>query len=232
MKKIFDLRILVEIATVFAVMLSVKWVADLLEITGAGSIGIWSGIITATLLMRRREATWRELGLKLPEGLRDWAKTIGWTVAAVVTVAVLMGFILAPIVDKLGLETPADAADRFAFFLGNPALFIGYLVSVVWFGAALGEELLMRGFLLNRLADLFGQGRIGWSAALIVHAVIFGAMHAYQGLPGMVTTGIVALIFGGIYLISNRRLLPVILAHGIINTVSLTAYYLSDGAIT
>lgn len=32
--------------------------------------------------------------------------------------------------------------------------------------------------------------------ALVVHAVIFGSLHAYQGLPGMIGTGVVALIFG------------------------------------
>jgi len=41
-----------------------------------------------------------------------------------------------------------------------------------------------------------------------------------------------ALIFGIIYFVGKRRLLPVVLGHGLINTISLTAYYVSDGAIT
>ena len=46
---------------------------------------------------------------------------------------------------------------------------------MVWFGAALGEELLMRGFVLNRLADLFGHGTLDWALAKVVHAIIFGS---------------------------------------------------------
>ncbi len=42
----------------------------------------------------------------------------------------------------------------------------------------------------------------------------------------------VVLIFAVIYLLGKRRLLPVIIGHGIINTISLTAYYLSDGKMT
>ena len=226
------MRIIAEIAFVFAVMLSVKWIADSMELIGAGSIGMWSGIIVATLLMKRRGATWRGLGLKLPKGWREWALTFGLDIATVITVIAFFAFVLPLITAPFGLETPPDASDRFAFFLGKPLLFLSYLVGVVWFGAAFGEELLMRGFLLNRLADLFGKSTIGWSVALVVHAVIFGSLHAYQGMPGMIGTGVVALIFGVIYLVSNRRLVPVILAHGIINTIFLTAYYLSDGAIT
>jgi len=111
-------------------------------------------------------------------------------------------------------------------------LFVAYLVGVVWVGAAMGEELLMRGFVLNRLADLFGQGRLGWVLAMVVHAIFFGLLHIYQGVPGMVGTGVVALIFGSIYLLGKRQLMPVIIGHGLINTISLTAYYLSDGKIS
>ena len=72
----------------------------------------------------------------------------------------------------------------------------------------------------------------GWTAALITHAIIFGSMHVYQGLAGMIGTGIIGFIIGLYYLAGGRRLFPVIIAHGIINTIGLTAYYLSDGAIT
>ena len=56
----------------------------------------------------------------------------------------------------------------------------------------------MRGFVLNRLADMFGRGKAGWAVAMLVHAAIFGFLHAYQGLPGIIGTGVVALIFAAI----------------------------------
>ena len=57
-------------------------------------------------------------------------------------------------------------------------------------------------------------------------------LHIYQGVPGMVGAGVVAIIFGSIYLLGKRKLAPVIIGHGLINTISLTAYYLSDGKMT
>ena len=76
--------------------------------------------------------------------------------------------------------------------------------------------LLFHGYILNRLADLFGTSKIGWSLALFFHAILFGWLHAYQGLPGIIGTAVVALIFGVIYLLAKRRLFPGILAHGLL----------------
>ena len=232
MIKSFNLKIVAEIAIVFAVMLSIKEIADNMAITGAGSIAMWCGIVVATIFLKRRGTGWRSLGLMMPTGVREWGVTLGLALLTVVSVIVFMAFILAPVSAYFGWVAPPEAPDRFVFLLGKPYLFFAYLVGVVWFGAALGEELLMRGFVLNRLADLFGQGRLGWTLAMLIHAIFFGLLHIYQGVPGMVGTGVVALIFAGIYLIGKRRLLPVIIGHGMINTISLTAYYLSDGKIT
>ena len=225
-------KIAAEIICVIATVLSVKWLADQLELLGAGSIAMWSGIVVATLFMRRNGTGWREQGWGLPRGRRQWASAMAFAVLSVVAVIVFMVFVLDPITTRLGLETPADAPDRWTFFLGRPLVFLTYLVVVVWIGAALGEELLMRGFVLNRLADMFGRNKAGWALAILVHAVIFGSLHAYQGLPGMIGTGVVALIFAFVYLLAKRRLFPLVLGHGLINTISLTAYYLSDGTIT
>ena len=193
---------------------------------------MWCGIFTATVFMKRRGARWSGLGLVLPAGLREWAITLGLALLAIVSVILFMAFVLDPVADYFGWLTPPEAPDRFAFLLGKPYLFFAYLVVVVWVGAALGEELLMRGFLLNRLADLLGHSTMGWSLAMLIHAITFGLLHIYQGVPGMVGTGVVALIFGSIYLLGKRRLLPVIIGHGVINTISLSAYYLSDGKLT
>lgn len=220
-----------EITVVLAIMLIVKSVADHFKITGAGSIAIWCAIFIATLFMKRRKATWRNLGLLLPKGKREWLTNIGLAFLTVIIVFLLMGLVLDPILSYFGLEKPTDVADRFQFFLGKPMLFIIYLVTVVWIGAALGEELLMRGFFLNRLTDVFGKNRMGWITAMIIHATIFGMLHIYQGVAGIITTTFIALIFGSIYLIAKKRLFPVILAHLIINTISLTAFFLTGGVV-
>jgi len=224
----FNIKIIIEIISVLAVMLSVKWVADYFQITGAGSIGVWSGILMATLFMKQRKFRWYDVGLRLPKGKREWIVNLLLTLLVVVAVLLTIVLVLYPVLTKFGFEEPSTTADRFTFFLGKPLIFIGYLVGVIWFGAALGEELLMRGFLLNRLTDLFGKTNFGYFVALTVHAIIFGMLHSYQGIVGIITTTVIAIIFGLFYFATKRRLFPLILAHGIIDTISLTAFYLSN----
>ncbi len=225
------MRIVVELLLVFAVMLGVKWGADEVGLLGAGSLAMWCGVLVATFLIRRRGASWRGLGLSWPKGTKAWGATAGWALVAIASVFAAMALIIEPVTGALGLETPASAADRFQVLMGHPGRFFAYLIVVVWLGAALGEELQMRGFVLNRLADLFGRGKVGWSAALATHAVIFGALHAYQGLHGVIATGVIGAILALVYLASGRRLLPVVIGHGVINTIILTALYLSGGVV-
>ena len=225
------LLVVIEIVAVLAIVMVTKWLADYFEILGAGSIAMWVGIVVAILFMKRRGGNLLSLGLRLPKGRREWIFNLVLSLVGVIVVISFMVFVLDPIMTKLGLETPPESHDRFAFFLGKPILFFSYIILVVWIGAALGEELLFRGFILNRLSDLFGTSKFGWFLALFLHAILFGILHIYQGLPGIIGAAVVALIFGVIYLRAKRRLFPVILAHGILNTISLSAYYLSDGAI-
>jgi len=229
--KSFDIKILFEIIITLITMLGVKWISDYFEINGAGGIGIWSGILIATFFMKQRKVKWSDLGLTFPNGKREWLINIGLAFLTVVIVFLLMGLVLDPILSHFGLEKPTNAADRFQFFLGKPFVFIAYLITVVWVGAALGEELLMRGYLLNRLSDFIGSSKPAWIISLIIHSIIFGMLHIYQGLAGVITTTFIAIIFGAIYLIAKKRLFPVILAHLLINTITLTAFYLTDGVV-
>ena len=224
-KKSF-IKILLEIAIVF----SIKHLADYFNVIGAGSIAIWCGIIVSTIFMKQKKLNWKEFGPKIPKGTKNWLINILIALGTVILVLSIMG--LKPILESFGLTNPASVADRFAFFMGKPLVFIGYLITVVWFGAALGEELLFRGYLLNRLVDCTGNNKLGITIALIIHAVIFGMLHIYQGLAGVIATGCIALIFGSVYFIIKRKLFPIIIAHGIINSLSLIGLYLNDGVIS
>ena len=231
-KKSFNIKILVEIAIVFLTILSIKHLADYFEVIGAGSIAIWCGIIVSTIFMKQNKMKWKGFGLKVPKGIKNWMINILMALGTVILVFLIMGLIVKPILESFGLTNPAGVADRFSFFMGKPLVFIGYLITVVWFGAALGEELLFRGYLLNRLVVCIGNNKLAIIIALIIHAVIFGMLHIYQGLAGVIATGCIALIFGSVYFVINRKLFPIIIAHGIINSVSLIGLYLNDGIIS
>ena len=115
-KKALDILTLAEIALVLFILVTVKWAADALKITGAGSIAMWSGIIVATLFMKKRGIKWRQLGMRFPKNKREWVTDIMLAFLSVILVIVFMALILDPLVNYLGLENPPESHDRFAFF--------------------------------------------------------------------------------------------------------------------
>lgn len=105
----------------------------------------------------------------------------------------------------------------------------GYLLmlTVAWTSAAFGEELLFRGFALDRLHVALGGGRGAAALAVALQALLFGLGHAYQGLGGVVLTGVIGLGLGAIVRAARGNLWIAILAHGLIDTLGLTALFLA-----
>lgn len=225
-------RIIFETVLVLGAMLLVKDVLDRFNTIGAGSIAMWSGIFIATYFMRKQDISWKDRGLTLPTSKKQWLSSLGVALITSVIVLTMMAAIVPLVSSLLGFTIPESSTDRFEFLIGNALLFIAYLIVVIWLGAAVGEELLMRGFLLNNLLSLFGQGRSRSVLAVLLHSAIFGMLHISQGVPGIIATGIVGAIFATIYLFNNQKLFPLIIAHGIVNSIGLTAYFISDGKIT
>ena len=123
-------------------MLAVKDLADRINLIGAGSLAMWCGIVVATFFMKKENKSWKEMGLGLPVGWKNWLKSVGISLGLVICVILFMALLLPMITRFLGVEIPESSTDRFEFFLGQPFLFIGYLIVVIWLGAV-GEELLM-----------------------------------------------------------------------------------------
>jgi membrane protease YdiL (CAAX protease family) len=81
-----------------------------------------------------------------------------------------------------------------------------------WFAAVslcagVGEELMFRGFGF-RFLNSFGLAGIGLVAA---GAVAFGLAHSYQGLGGVLLTGIIGLLLGIVYSATGSLIWPMIL---------------------
>ncbi|MCL2781761.1 MAG: CPBP family intramembrane metalloprotease, partial [Actinomycetia bacterium] len=86
------------------------------------------------------------------------------------------------------------------------------------------EEIVMIGFMLTRLRQL------RWHPALAVgaSAVVRGSYHLYQGMGGFVGNLVMGLIFGW-WFQRTRRVLPLVIAHSVIDAVSFIGYvYLHD----
>lgn len=220
---------LIELAIIIAVFFAVREFARSYNLIGSGSMGILAAVLVGTLLMKRRGRTWHELGLRLPKSPLGWLASLALTALAMALVFLGIQTLVVPIISAL-IENPdfGGGRENFAFFFNKPLVFAAYMILVVWIGAALGEELFARGLLMNHIAEAMGFSKLGWIVALFGQAIFFGFARAYQGVAGMIITGSVGFFFGIVYLLGLRSLLPVIIAHGLVNTISLTQLYLSQ----
>jgi membrane protease YdiL (CAAX protease family) len=140
--------------------------------------------------------------------------TIMWTLLKVA--------LLIPVLERLTGQR--QDLGQFDELQGNLPLLLA-LLGISWTLAAVGEETAYRGYLLTRLTDVLGSGRVGLAAAVLGSSLLFALAHTEQGLVGMALTFVDALLFAGLRLWFGSLWAPV-LAHGMNNTLGLVAYYL------
>jgi len=170
-----------------------------------------------------RRVGWRGVGLTKP---RSWGRAVALGVGTGVFLQVLSEFVTEPAITYLTHQV-ADMSE-FEPLVGNLKLAALYFV-LVWTWAAFGEELTYRGYVLNRAADLGGRTRTAWVVGLLLVVGLFGFGHSYQGIAGMLDTGIHGLLFGVLYLAVGRNLWAPIIAHGVCDTVGIVMIYFGAG---
>jgi membrane protease YdiL (CAAX protease family) len=184
-----------------------------------GALAIVAGVLLASWRLRARAESWRAVGLRRPVAWR-------WTLLAVIViyfaVVAAVTAIVRPLANALGW--PELDLSAFGGLPGEP-LKLAVILLIVWTTAAVGEELLFRGFLLTRIEQLLGSGRVASAGAVALQAAIFGFGHFYLGTRGVATAVFVGLIYGGWYVLRGRELVPLILAHGLTDTISMLAIY-------
>jgi len=90
----------------------------------------------------------------------------------------------------------------------------------MWLLAAFGEELVYRGYLMNRVAGLGQNTRGAWRPSLILIRALFGWRHEGQKLTGVLQEGFAGMLLGLVYLGCGRTLAVPIIAHGMANTLA------------
>lgn len=168
---------------------------------------------------------WLETRSTAAAGLRrcSVAATIGWTLGLLLIVVAVLDPLLEPAINWL-TGTPTDYS-AYGALKGNRDAALA-LIGGAWLSAALGEELVFRAFLLHQLAALWGRSRLAMPASVILGGAVFGLMHAAQGVSGVLLTGCVGMVFSYAYFRSNRNLLAMVLAHGLIDTWGVGTLYL------
>jgi uncharacterized protein len=172
------------------------------------------------VLLRLRRQPWSAIGLSLPARL---PRAIAIGAAAGVAMELLALLVTTPWISAF-FGTEPDYSDL-EFVKGN----LKYLLIVLalsWTFAAFGEEICFRGFLMQRLARLFGDSRAAGITSLLLASVLFGWVHSEQGVSGAVQEGLSGLLLGVLFLTTARNLAVPIVAHGVSNTVAFVLIYL------
>lgn len=169
-------------------------------------------------LQRRR---WPDFGFLRP---KSWVRTIACGLVGTVFLHILISFILSPLVTTL-TKKPVNAS-QFDLLRGNlSALLIGLVV--VWTLAAFGEEMVFRGYIMHTLSRPFKHKSLGWVFAVFLTSILFGLGHSYQGITGVILTGVVGVLYASAFFICSRNLWVPILIHGFYDTSAFLIIYFS-----
>jgi membrane protease YdiL (CAAX protease family) len=164
---------------------------------------------------------WKKMGLRRPA---SWPQVFLAGTGSAVAGALLSEKVISPLLLHLTGETQPRVVAP-ASLRGNLFYFLILLMGI-WLLAALGEELVYRGYVLNRLADLFGHGKVGWGIGLIASSLMFGLGHGIGNRAFIIGSFLVGLLEGGLYLACRRNLWPSIIFHGIWDTIFLILFFL------
>lgn len=186
-------------------------------------------LVTIWLCLRARGQGWEHLGLSLRFG--GWGAVLkAVLLSLVVVVAALAAFVVGGMLVS-GVEAAPQAADMsgYAYLQGNlPMLLVA--LAAVWVVSSFGEEVVYRGFLMTRIAEMGGRTKPAWGAALAVSAAVFGLAHFGWGIVGVVQTTFMGLALGAAYLLVKRSLWVLVLAHAYVDTLLLAQLYLGPAA--
>jgi membrane protease YdiL (CAAX protease family) len=172
-------------------------------------------VLLGWISLRLRGLRWRAVGLTR---FRSWKTTVAMGVALGTVLETFQLLVTQPILAKLVGRQPD--LDLFRAVTGNIKTTLLF-IALSWTLAALGEELVWRGYLMNRVADVFDPTPAGWIGSLVTVSIAFGLAHGYQGLTGWIEEGLAGLALGVMYLRTGRNLAVPIVAHGVCDTIDM-----------
>ena len=166
------------------------------------------------LLSANGKSAVRRIGLDFVRPWRDLA--VGAGLAAAIGIP---GLGLYAVARTLGLAVEVQASALNAAWWTVPVLLLAALQN------ALLEEVIVVGYLMERLREL------RWSAPAIVitSALVRGSYHLYQGWGAFVGNAIMGLLFAEYYR-RRRRVMPLVMAHTIMDMVVFVGYALIPAA--
>ena len=211
-KKENVLWIILEIFSVIIIMGGI-YLSGL--ITGRAEIGLLSiaaGWSLIWIMLRMQKKNWKEFGFTQPD---HWGKTILAVMIWLVFFQIIIGWILKPWIIRL-TGRPLDISE-FEILRGNFRALLRGLV-IVWTIAAFGEEMVFRGYFLNRINNIFSLKKAGLIFAVLGSSLFFGFGHIYQGISGLILASAAGIIYSLAFIFSGKNLWVPILVHGFYDT--------------
>lgn len=179
---------------------------------------IWAGL-------KLRGGGWKDLGLSFSykgfvPGIRIFLLSL------LVFVLAISGFVVGSVImaNITGIPNAAADLNGYDYLRGNIGMLFLSLAGVL-FISSFGEEVIYRGFLVTRIAELDFTSKRGTIIAVIVSSVAFGLVHYAWGVVGIVQTGFMGLALGFCYVLMKRRLIITILAHAYMDTILMVQMY-------
>ena len=166
-------------------------------------------------LLRRSGESLGTLGVDARQPGKDTRR--GAALAALVGLTGLAWYLIAY---RAGINLSVSAQGLPDEWWRTPVLVLGALENAVV------EEVVVLGFVLHRLRQMGW----GWTAAIWTSALIRGSYHLYQGFGGFVGNVVMGLLFGWMF---KRwgRVMPMIIAHALIDSVAFIGYALLEGRV-
>lgn len=184
-----------------------------------GVVSVIAGAAVALWLTRRRHRPLSDLGFRRPA---RWRTVPLWVLGIIVVYLVVQN--LVPALLQNFFELSAPDMSRYESLRGNLVAAIA-LALILPLTASIPEEIIYRGFLIERLACLAGDGRKSWIVAVLVQALLFGLVHFQWGPGGILMTLIMGLVWGFAYLLCGRNLWVVIIAHSSLHLAFVAQLY-------
>ncbi len=192
------------------------WVANI-----AMLLVVWFGI-------KLRGESFKDLGLTFKSVTIKQAFNI-FLLSLLVLVIALAGFILGSIIMANITGIPEGSADMssYDYLKDNVGMLILTLVGV-YIVSSFGEEVIYRGFLINRISQIGMNTKKAQWIAVILSSLIFGFVHYDWGPMGVGQTTFMGLALGICYLKLKKRLWILILAHAYMDTILMVQMYMAS----
>lgn len=189
------------------------------EARGVGAVLVGAAVAVAVTFWRGRSL--RDLGIKRPA---RWSTVPFWAFG--ILVVFIVAQLVVPVLVASVFELPAPDLSRYDYVRGNlqAAITLGLILPLT---AAIPEEIVYRGFLIERFHSMFGDLKWSGAFAVLAQAFIFGLVHFQWGVGGIIMTMIMGAVWGFAFLLCGRNLWIVIIAHSTAHVALVMQLYTS-----